>query len=81
MRMGSGDNNNERVRKGVQRGEGEVRGVMCHIYTCIEGEEVGEVGRGGHRSRLALCCDRTLLPHKSISLSALCVCVATGSEL
>lgn len=49
MRMGSRDNNNEMVRKGVQRCEGEVRGVMCHIYTCIESEEVGEVGEGRSR--------------------------------
>lgn len=41
--MGSRDNNNEMVRTGLRRGEGEVRGVMCHIYTCIEREEVGEV--------------------------------------
>lgn len=32
------------VRKGGQRGEGEVRGVKCHIYTCMGGEEVGEGG-------------------------------------
>lgn len=53
-----------------------MRGVMCHIYTCIEREEVGEggEGRGGQGS-----CDRTLLPQKSIGLSV--ACVASGSEL
>lgn len=47
---GSGGNNNEGWRlgegEGVQRGEGEVRGVKCHIYTCMGGEEVGEGGEG-----------------------------------
>lgn len=61
-----------------------MRGVKCHIYTCMGGEEVGG---GGHGSRLALCCDRTVLPQKkSIGLSApcarVCVCVwPSGSEL
>lgn len=48
--------------RGAPRGEGEVRGVKCHIYTCMGGEEVGG---GGHGSRLALCCDRTVLPQKN----------------
>lgn len=52
-----------------------MRGVMCHIYTCIEREEVGEVGGGGGHGS----CDRTLLPQKSIGPSVLCV--ASGSEL
>lgn len=54
--------------------------TFTHVW---EGRRWVREGRGGHRSRLALCCDRTVLPPKSIGLSALCVCVcvAGGSEL
>lgn len=62
------------LRKGEQRGEGEVRGVKCHIYTCMGGEEVGERGEVTEVD-CTVCGDRTVLPQKSIGLSALWLCV------